>query len=432
MSALPKGWIEATLRDLGVTAQSGFPSGKHNAEGKGVPHLRPMNIDRLGRIALDAVKYVEDDRDRRLLPGDVLFNNTNSPELIGKTAYFDRPGDFAFSNHMTRLRTPDGVDSKHLALRLHAMWMEGVFQRLCSHHVNQASVSSSRLLDEVTVALPPLNEQRRIVAAIEEQFPRLDAADASLAAAQSRLRLFGGSALTEAFSGVWPVEEMANVTDPERPIRYGILMPKEHVEDGVLYVRVKDYPVGRIELGGLRRTSREIAAKYKRATLREGDVLLAIRGTYGRVAIVPPELNGGNITQDTARIAPLPRLDGRFLAACLRSGQAQRYFRKVARGVAVKGVNIGDLRTMPIPVPPLPEQHRIVGEVEYRTSALEAAAAAIAQAQRRSASLRRAVLVRAFRGELVPQDPTDEPASAVLERIHNERAVMAHSRGGVR
>jgi type I restriction enzyme S subunit len=64
---------------------SGFPSGKHNRDRRGVPQLRPMNIDREGRLDLTNLKYVEGEVPRELQRGDVLFNNTNSPELIGKT-----------------------------------------------------------------------------------------------------------------------------------------------------------------------------------------------------------------------------------------------------------------------------------------------------------------------------------------------------------
>jgi type I restriction enzyme S subunit len=71
--------------------------------------------------------------------------------------------------------------------------------------------------------------------------------------------------------------------------------------------------------------------------------------------------------------------------------------------------------------PPLDEQRRIVARVEEQLSAVEALRAAIERAQRRSASLRRAVLERAFRGELVPQDPADEPADLLLARIRTER-----------
>lgn len=76
-------------------------------------------------------------------------------------------------------------------------------------------------------------------------------------------------------------------------------MPKENVSDGVPYVRVKDMKGWTIDVPGLRRTSPDIAARYARASLVPGDLLLAIRGSYGRVAIVPRELDGANITQDS-------------------------------------------------------------------------------------------------------------------------------------
>lgn len=74
-----------------------------------------------------------------------------------------------------------------------------------------------------------------------------------------------------------------------------------------------------------------------------------------------------------------------------------------------------------VSLPPLSEQRRIVQEVDERLTAIDALRAAIERAQRRSAALRRAVLERAFRGELVPQDPSDEPAESLLARIRGTR-----------
>ena len=73
-------------------------------------------------------------------------------------------------------------------------------------------------------------------------------------------------------------------------------------------------------------------------------------------------------------------------------------------------------------MPPLEEQRRIVAEIEERLGAIDGLRAAIERAQRRGAALRRSVLERAFRGQLVPQDPSDEPASVLLDRIRAERA----------
>ena len=91
-------------------------------------------------------------------------------------------------------------------------------------------------------------------------------------------------------------------------------------------------------------------------------------------------------------------------------------------------VDQGAVERLPIPLPPLDEQRRIVAEVEQRLSVIDEMRAAIESAQRRSAALRRSILERAFRGELVPQDPSDEPASVLLERIRAERAATPVTR----
>jgi len=95
------------MRSQRLMAQNGFPCGEHNQQGRGIPHLRPFNVTIQGEIDLETLKYIETHRNVTpylLKPGDIIFNNTNSEELVGKTAYWDHTGDFVLSNHMTILR----------------------------------------------------------------------------------------------------------------------------------------------------------------------------------------------------------------------------------------------------------------------------------------------------------------------------------------
>jgi type I restriction enzyme S subunit len=164
---LPEGWTWARPGEF-AQVNPGFPCGKHNKDKKGIPHIRPMNIDVNGKIDLSDVKYVHCLTYDALLKGDVLFNNTNSPELLGKTAYIEENTNWAYSNHMTRLRFNTYLlDSGYVSYYLHNLFLSGFFKISCVHHVNQASINSGFLSERVVIALPSLDEQHKIAEEIK-------------------------------------------------------------------------------------------------------------------------------------------------------------------------------------------------------------------------------------------------------------------------
>ncbi|WP_279474399.1 restriction endonuclease subunit S [Aeromonas caviae] len=198
----PKNWERVTLIEVSSDISPGFASGKHNSDGAGIPHLRPMNVDRDGKIDLGIIKSVADSNGIELNAGDILFNNTNSAELVGKTAVVSRQEDgFAFSNHMTRLRPFSGVEPSFLARQLHFLWMTGYMRHRCTNHVNQASISSKVLANTIPILLPPSNEQTRIVTKLEELLTDLDAGVAELKSAQKKLAQYRQSLLKAAVEG---------------------------------------------------------------------------------------------------------------------------------------------------------------------------------------------------------------------------------------
>jgi type I restriction enzyme S subunit len=152
---------------------------------------------------------------------------------------------------------------------------------------------------------------------------------------------------------------LEQVVDPDRPITYGIVQPGPDIPGGVPYVRVVDIQNGTVLSSQLRRTSEDIARAYRRSAIVAGDLLVSIRGHVGRTAIVPTDAAGANLTQDTARIAVLPTTDSRYVRRCIESPVARRWLVQHTKGVAVTGINLGDLRRLPLPLPPLPEQRRI-------------------------------------------------------------------------
>jgi type I restriction enzyme S subunit len=185
-------WPETALSEVLADAAPGFACGEDVEDG--VLQFRMNNITTEGRLDLSKRRRVPRDYrniDRFLvLPGDVLFNATNSPELVGKTAFF--PGleePAVFSNHFLRLRPRDGkIDGRYLTRWLNLQFLHGRFKGMCRQWVNQATVGRDALLS-LKVPLPPLPEQRRIA----EILDKADALRAKRRAALAKL-----DALTQA------------------------------------------------------------------------------------------------------------------------------------------------------------------------------------------------------------------------------------------
>jgi type I restriction enzyme, S subunit len=225
-------------------------------------------------------------------------------------------------------------------------------------------------------------------------------------------------------------EKLENIVPDEAPILYGILQPGPDLPEGVPYVRPTEIVEDVIELESVRRTSPAIAVKYKRSLLRPNDIILSIVGTIGKVAIVPPDLDGGNITQSSVRIRVRPEIAlSRYVAWALRSPILTRQYDKYRLGTAVPRLNVAHVRALEIPLPNLDEQRRIVAEIEKQFTRLDAGVAALRRVQANLKRYRAAVLKAACEGRLVPTEAelagkegrTYETGEQLLQRILAER-----------
>ena len=218
----------------------------------------------------------------------------------------------------------------------------------------------------------------------------------------------------------WAWAAAEELTAPLRPIIYGIIKAGPHFPGGVPYVRVTEIVSGRLDVETLPRCDPARAALFKRATLAAGDLVVSKDGTIGRVAFVPPELDGANITQHVLRVSPNAAINAAALALAIEAPNAQEWMKGETRGVALQGVNVEDFRKLPIPLAPRAEQDAIVAAAQAALSRQERSQAA-ARFAASLADLDRALLAKAFRGELVPQDPADKPASEMLARLRAEQ-----------
>lgn len=157
---------QVRLDQITTTIETGFACGKSNLVEEGLLHLRPFNIGRNGEVDLSQEYRVPN----RIAPssktflhaGDILFNNTNSPDLVGKIAIVRENFEAGFSNHVTRIcLNPTLCEPMFIASCIRRLWLQGYFQDHCTQWVNQAAYGKE-MLAGLQIPLPPLDEQRRI------------------------------------------------------------------------------------------------------------------------------------------------------------------------------------------------------------------------------------------------------------------------------
>jgi type I restriction enzyme S subunit len=213
----------------------------------------------------------------------------------------------------------------------------------------------------------------------------------------------------------WCWARTSDVVAPGTVISYGIVLPGPRLDDGVPYIRGQDIEDGQILTEQLWRTTPEIASAHSRSELAQGDVLLCII-RHLKVALVPSGLDGANVTQGTVRLRPSSAILAPYLARYLEGPSAQGWMKARYFGNAMPRINVEDAREIPVAVAPIAEQEAIVVAIAKQLDAIESIAKATLSCLAHHVSQDRAVLAKAFRGGLVPQDPSDEPVDAMLAR----------------
>ena len=330
--------------------------------------------------------------------GDVLVAKITPCFENGKIAQARLTQKAGFGStefHVVRAH-PTKLDARYTLhfLRLGHVRLAG--ERRMTGSAGQRRVPEN-FLAKLEIPLPPLAEQRQIA----EVLDRAEALRAKRRAALSQLDSLTQSLFLDLFGDPiknphgFPVRPMIELIDPQRPISYGILMPGPDQAEGVKYVRVTDMKNGGIELSGIRKTTEAMSNSFRRSLLKPADLLMSIRGHVGRFAVIPPELDGANITQDSARLA-IVGASSVYVRECLRTEGFQRWMAKHTKGVAVRGINLGDVKLMPILLPPRPAQDKFARQANAVEALKTAQRASLAELDALFATLQH----RAFRGEL--------------------------------
>jgi type I restriction enzyme S subunit len=492
---IPKGWVWASIEDILYTLESGGrPKGGVRNIKEGIPSIGGEHLLYNGGFDFTEIRYVPTEFYEKMTRGKILKKDVlvvKDGATTGKTAFVSDSFPFseaAVNEHVFILRVlKECTSPKYLFF-----WMQSPFGQQCVKDNFQGTAQggiNSLFVKNSSFPLPPLPEQHRIVAKIEELFTELDAGVEALKKIEAQIKRYRQAVLKYAFEGklteewrkkhkdchpalnqvqgisgshgchselVSESKEMLNQVQHDtsggrHDIKDLPLLPEgwvwtrlgeiaeinpkfngndvsDNTEVTFLPMKCVEELTGHLDLSNTRKLS---GVKKGYTPFLEGDVLFAKITPCmenGKVAIAHDLKNGiGFGSTEFHVIRPPKNLLRRFLFFFLIREDLRKDAQRNMTGSAGQlRVPVSYMQQIPIPLPPLPEQHQIVSEIERRFSAADEAEKVVDNSLKQAERLRQSILKKAFEGKLVLQDPADEPAEKLLERIRIEKTKQAN------
>lgn len=472
---LPNGWALSTLDAIGPIISGGTPKTKEpeNFDGE-IPWVTPADLTgftskMISRGRRNISKRGLETSSARILPARSVLFSSRAP--IGYVAVA-----------ANELSTNQGFKSVAVSPEMDESYVYHYLKSAKHLAEQQASgttfkeISGSRFA-KLPFPVAPVNEQHRIVEKIETLFARLDKGEEAVREVQKLLKRYRQSILKSAVTGEltadWRAEregELESGTDllarilksreenwqgrgkykaPVSPDtsdltnlptgwtwtsvdalisdgpKNGIYLPKSKYGSGTPIIRIDDFQTGWVRQRAELRCVAAEKAEQSEYSLRENDLVINRVNSVshlGKVLLVRDEHDGCLFESNMMRLKITEECNPNYVAMYLASEIGRkRLISNCKHAVNQASINQGDVKATPIPLPPVAEQIEIFSAVNAYLESAKAVERACEIELKRSTALRQSILKDAFSGRLVPQDPNDEPASALLERIQQSK-----------
>lgn len=425
---LPVDWRWAQASEIGRIVGGGTPSTgdpTNFTDGDGTPWITPADLTGYERT------YIS--RGRRnlskkglascgatLMPAGTVLYSSRAP--IGYCAIAENP----ISTNQGFKSLVVGKDVVPEFVRYYLLSSKEYAEGLASGTTFK-ELSGSRMA-QLPIPIAPKDEQRRIVAKLDGLLARSKNARDELAHIPMLVARYKKAVLAAAFRGnltadwrasaitgdtpgrsnrKWETKPLSELCDYRRGITYGVIKLGDEIANGVPCLRTSNVRWLRFDLEGMKRISPTLSSEYGRTVLKGGEVLVNVRGTLGGVAVATQEMAGWNVSREVAMV-PIDnsQVDSEFLAYWIGSAESQEWLTGVKKGVAYTGINLEDLRKLPVDVPSIDEQFEIVRRVREIFSQIDSLLNEATRATALAKRLDQAILAKAFRGDLATKVKT--------------------------
>ena len=436
---LPNNWKQVNILDVTWLVTCGVAK-KPEYVDEGIPFLSAQNA-RPFKANLNKIKYITQEQFETLTVGgkpelnDILYTRVGN---CGEAAKVIFDFDFGVYVSLTLIKPiHELINTDYLVAFLNSHY--GLTQAnvgAIGSGLKNLNVNNVR---KYKIPLPPLAEQQRIVAKLDDLFGHLEQVKTRLEKIPDLLKNFRQAILTQAVTGqlteewregkklvIWKemeLQEFANVIDPQPSHR----TPPIH-EDSIPYVSIKDVDKnGNVDLTNARPVSKEVLKEHiNRYDLQEGDFGFGKIGTLGKPFFLPIfEDRRYTLSANIILIQPRRECLAKFIFYYLDSPIIEKKLKEGANSTSQPAFGIKKARVFPTPKVSLEEQSEIVSRVESLFAKSDAIEDKYNTLKAQIDSLPQAILAKAFKGELVEQLPTDGNAAALLEEIQKMKAELA-------
>jgi len=423
---LPKNWIVTDLENISLSLESGSrPKGGVSGIGQGIPSIGGEHLDGDGGFNLQNTRFIPDAFYDKMTKGHVKLNDiliVKDGATTGKISFINQSFPFkksAVNEHVFILR---GIESIIFQQYLFRYLFSGTGQQIIKNRIAgsaQGGINTS-FIKNFQIPVPPLNEQKRIVSKIEELFSLVDSAKQSLENVKVHLKQYKNSLLKRAFD----YSTLTKFRDVCELMSGKAFKKKEYASHGVRLFQIANVSFGKVIWDSISYLPPNYLQKYPELELKEGDIVMALNrpilngkikvGIIGTVDVpsILYQRVGKFITSDIIK---------KYFFYYLQSPQFIKQLKSSLQGVDQPFINKPKLLDFLIPIPTIKEQKRIVAKIEESFSIIEKNEKLVDSLLLQYSQIKNSILKQAFEGKLVPQDPNDEPAQILLERIQQER-----------
>lgn len=436
MTGLPQGWTETALGDV-CELLNGRAYSQPELLSKGkYPVLRVGNLFSRNAwyhsdLELDPDKYIDS--------GDLIYAWSAS---FGPRIW--QGGKVIYHYHIWKCALQDQAVDKHFLYNL-LLWDTAKIKG--DHGVGSTMMHVTKsAMEKRQIPLPPLPEQRRIVRKLDTLGARSTTARTHLTAIEKLVDRYKRGVMLAAFRGDLTKEWRRNLEPDDwkhlrasevcEIVQSGGTPSKDCflTEGGIPFLKVYNIVNQQIDFAYRPQfiTPEAHHTVSRKSKIKPRDVLMNIVGPpLGKIAIVPDDFPEWNCNQAITIFRPSDLTSPEWIYYFLNSGTSVSSVIRETRGVVGQvNISLSQCRDFIIPIPPLNEQHEIVRHIETAFAKIDRLAAEAAKALKLLGHLDQRILAKAFAGNLVPQDPTDEPAETLLARIRETRAAAPKSRRG--